>query len=558
MPHFSQPCHYFRDSVMFIDAASRQSLELVSGVGGKQSNSVMSAIDRTLTGAGGRLLASRLNSPSMSVTELCSRLDLVDFFFNNPDLMNKVRKILQTCHDIERCMQRLRLGRGGPRDLVCIATTIENILELSNVIEKFLQVNNVHERGKKESRNSPSGTKSTPIPESLLKLLSSTRIQIPVMSEISRAFKQDLPISQNEGNFIADGYSEQLDELRQLRNHGKEKIHALFESYKEKYRLPLRLKETKTQGFFFEINSSQYSNVLEHKIFIHQQTKKSGICYKTQQLGELESKIANSHLSSVGLEMSIFMNLSNQLLDHCDSIKILAFVMASIDLTSCLALNARERNYVRPNIDNSLSFEVKDGRHVTVELSQSEVPFVSNDCYLQADKGSSIWLITGANMGGKSTFLRQNALIAILAQMGSYVPATCARIGIIDAVFSRVGASDDISKNRSTFMVEMLETSGILKNATHRSLIIMDEIGRGTATLDGLSIAWAVIEYLHHTKRSRTLFATHFHELTKLQESLSRMKCYHMAVNEENKFPIFIHRVWMVFLEKVLCSIFPP
>jgi len=394
-------------------------------------------------------------------------------------------------------------------------------------------------------------------PSEITQAIAALRRPDPALArELAAALGDELPLLKRDGGFVRDGYESALDESRALRDESRKVVAQLQQRYADETSVrALKIRHNNVLGYFVEVTAQHGDKLLAAPLnatFIHRQTLAGQVRFTTTELGELEAKIANAADRALGLELEIFERLSAAVIAASDNIKAAAEALALLDVASALSALAVERSYVRPELDRSLDFQIEGGRHVVVEQALSE-PFVANDCDLSPSNiaGSSasnarsgrIWLITGPNMGGKSTFLRQNALIVVLAQMGSYVPARKAKIGVVDRLFSRVGAADDLARGRSTFMVEMVETASILNQATSQSLVILDEIGRGTATFDGLSIAWASIEHLHEQNRSRALFATHFHELTMLAAKLPRLHNVTLRVKEWQGEVIFLHEV---------------
>ena len=526
LPRLSQPRQLTINQVMEIDAATRRNLELTVTLNGERKGSLLSVIDRTLSGSGARLLASHLSAPLRDPTVLNERFDMVQFFVDGENISNDVRCILKHCPDIERALSRLSVGRGGPRDI----GSIRDGLQLGASLRSLLDCTSVI--------NMPKGIASA------IESLGQHRNLIKMLS---RALAEELPFYTRDGGFIAHGYMEELDEVRLLRDESRRLI-ARFQSryVSETGVQSLKVKHNNLLGYFVEVPVKQAENIRSgpEGAFIHRQTLANAIRFSTVELNDLEQKIAQAADQALAIELSLFDDLRCKVLNRLEEIALVAESLARLDVASSHAELARELNYVRPQIDNSVAFNVKGARHPVVEVALAErgdPPFVANDCCLGPD--GRLWLLTGPNMAGKSTFLRQNALIAIMAQMGSYVPAESAHIGVVDRLFSRVGAADDLARGRSTFMVEMVETAAILNQAGPKALIILDEIGRGTATFDGLSIAWAVIENLHEVNQSRALFATHYHELTALSESLNQLVCHTMKVKEWEGNVIFMHEV---------------
>ncbi len=523
LKHFSRPQRTGASQVA-IDAATRRNLELVRTLSGERGGSLLDAIDRTETGAGARLLASRLMAPLTDVASIALRLNAVEFFLKNAPLREKIRASLRRTPDLERALARLALGRGGPRDLASVRDALRQAEEIKSALLAAQEM-----------------------PEGVRKGTKSLGEHSFLIDKLDRALAADLPMLARDGNFIARGFAPELDELVTLRDDGRRVIAGLQEKYKAKAGVStLKIKHNQIIGYHIEVSPSQADKLLADKdTFIHRQTLATAARFTTVELSELERKITEAADKALAVEMQLFEALVQDIVAALTDLRHTAAALAATDVASALAELASEQNYARPLIDDTLAFEIKGGRHPVVEQALKKtdggVPFISNDCDLASDK--RLWLLTGPNMAGKSTFLRQNALIALMAQMGSFVPAASAHIGVIDRLFSRVGAADDLAAGRSTFMVEMVETAAILNQAGARSLVILDEIGRGTATYDGLSIAWAVLEHLHEVNRCRALFATHYHELTALDDKLPSLFCATMRIKEwENKI-IFLHEV---------------
>ncbi len=534
IPRLSPPQKLSNTALMTIDAASRRNLELTQTLQGGRKGSLLDIIDRCITGAGARLLASYLNAPLTDADIINQRLDCITWFIEQDDQRISLRDALKSCPDLERALTRISLGRAGPRDLAVIrdglrqAKTIENILKSPPTKTKLL------------SKNLPNGLNKA------CENLDANSKHAPLINSLKDALKEDLPLLARDGGFIASGYSATLDEFVSLRDDSKRIIASLQKQYSDRTGISsLKIKHNNVLGYFVDVTPTHADKISGNDLFIHRQTLANAVRFTTVELSELDKKISQAQVKAVATELEIFENLSAEVLSHGTTIAAAAHALATLDCMSALATLALENNYCRPVIDNSLTFTIKGGRHPVVEKalqkSNDATQFIPNDCDLNS--GQSLWLLTGPNMAGKSTFLRQNALIALLAQMGSYVPATMAHIGVIDRLFSRVGAADDLARGQSTFMVEMVETATILNQATERSLVILDEIGRGTATFDGLSIAWGTIEHLHDLNKSRGLFATHYHELTDLADKLDNLSCYTMRIKEWENDIIFLHEV---------------
>lgn len=532
IPLISKPVKVTESQIMEIDGATRRSLELVEALTGDKNSCLLGVIDRTVTGAGGRLLASRVSNPLKDIEGINRRLDSVEFFTRFNRIRQEVRAILKACPDIERAVSRLSLGRGGPRDLANIKTALVVVPQLKNLVMSFNQ--NTDEQILSE------------FPDSLKTVLNNLGEHSNLVSTLEQALAEDLPLLARDGGFIREGFYPPLDEIKLLKNDSHKMIVELQNKYAEATGISnLKIKYNNVIGYFIEVQSKFAPEMLENKDFIHRQSVLNATRFTTVELTELENKIRGAADKALAMELEMFDNLVKDVRLASEDISRTAKAMAELDVSSALADLAVEKNYCRPQIDDSLVFDVKEGRHPVVENAISKEnagAFVGNNCQLD-DAHGRLWLLTGPNMAGKSTFLRQNAIIAIMAQMGSFVPCASAHIGVIDKIFSRVGASDDLARGRSTFMVEMVETASILNQADERSFVILDEIGRGTATFDGLSIAWAVVEHLHELNKCRALFATHYHELTALTSKLPLMTLHCMKIKEFNDEVIFLHEV---------------
>ena len=533
-PALSPPARMAADSVMLIDPATRANLEIVKTLSGEKKGGLLATINMTVTGGGARLLAERIASPSLHVSTIHQRLDAVSWFLDARQLRQDVRDTLKAAPDSLRCLSRLTLSRGGPRDMAAIAKGLKTATSLAEFLNKHT-IKNEPPKLIQEALNVLSNA-----PKDLTDLLAS-------------ALREDLPLLKRDGGFVAKGYDKELDEVCALRDESREVIASLQAKYAEQADIKsLKVKHNNVLGYFIEATAQHSDRLLAaplNETFIHRQTLANAIRFTTSELSELQSNIVNAAERARRMELAIFDALEDAILELSEPIKRVARAMAELDVAASNAELAERRNYCRPEIDESLSFKVEGGRHPVVESALSQAlsdPFVANGCDLSAENeksGGLIWLVTGPNMAGKSTFLRQNALIAILAQSGGFVPATSAHIGLVDRLFSRVGAADDLARGRSTFMVEMVETAAILNQAGPRSLVILDEIGRGTATFDGLSIAWATIEHLHEVNCSRSLFATHYHELTALSDNLDRLFNATVKVSEWKGDVVFLHEI---------------
>lgn len=525
LSHLSRPQNA-TEAHAAIDVATRRNLELIKTLQGEKQGSLLYAMDRTRTGAGARLLSARLMSPLVDVGAINRRLDAVGFMVNRKQLAEKLQENLRQTPDLERALARLALGRGGPRDLASVRDALRQATLMRS---QLLAVDQAL------------------LPEEIKSSMLALGDHNNLADKLGNALAADLPMFARDGGFIARDYSAQLDELVELRDDGRRLIASLQQKYASASGVSaLKIKHNQVIGYHIEVSPANADRLLAQKdLFIHRQSLASAIRFTTVELSELERKITEAADKALAVELQIFSELVDSVAERMQALRGTAGALAEIDVATALAELAIEQNYVRPVVDDSLAFEISCGRHPVVEqVLRGEgggSGFVGNDCNLATDK--RLWLLTGPNMAGKSTFLRQNALIAIMAQMGGFVPAKAAHIGVVDRIFSRVGAADDLARGRSTFMVEMVETAAILNQAGERALVILDEIGRGTATYDGLSIAWATVEHLHEVNKCRALFATHYHELTALASRLSSLYCATMRIKEWKNEIIFLHEV---------------
>ncbi|MGO1080397.1 DNA mismatch repair protein MutS [Inquilinus sp. CA228] len=528
LPRLSPPRRLPRGAVMEIDVATRRNLELTRTLSGDRRGSLLAAIDRTVTGPGARLLAGHLAAPLTDPEAVAERLDAVQALVEDGRLRDDLRTLLRACPDAERALTRLGLGRGGPRDLAAIRDALRQGGALRERLgaPRFL----------------------LELPPLLSRAAAELGEHDALVDRLARALAEELPLLIRDGGFIAAGYLPELDEVRTLRDESRRLIAALQQRYVDETRIStLRIRHNNVIGYHIEVSANQADKLLQPPhvgTFIHRQTMASAMRFTTVELGTLERSIGEAADKALALELRLFADLVGEVGGRAEAISGAVRALAGFDVAASQAELAVERRYCRPKVTGDTGFRIKGGRHPVVEIALAEAqggPFVGNDCDLSEDR--RLWLLTGPNMAGKSTFLRQNALIAVLAQMGGFVPAEEAEIGVVDRLFSRVGAADDLARGHSTFMVEMVETAAILNQAGPRALVILDEIGRGTATFDGLSIAWACVEHLHETTRCRALFATHYHELTALQARLPRLACHTMRVKEWQGDIVFLHEV---------------
>ena len=525
LPRIAPPRRLAAGAVLDIDAATRRNLELGEALSGERRGSLLGVIDRTVSGAGARLLASRLAAPLTDTDAICRRLDGVQFFVDDGALRQALRVHLGRLPDLERALARLTLGRGGPRDLAAIRGGLALSAEVRETLE----------------RAGPGR------PTDVEAHLAGLGRHGELVERLDRALAAELPVQARDGGFIAPGYAPELDELVSLQGESRRHLANLQSRYVDETGVrTLKIRHNNVLGYFVEVPAKHAPELPTggDGPFIHRQSMASNTRFTTVELGELEGRIARAADQALALELRLFEDLVGEVAARAEAVARAAAALAALDVAAGLADLAVERRYCRPVLNDGFDFEIKGGRHAMVEAALEETgqgSFVANDCALPEE--ARLWLLTGPNMAGKSTFLRQNALIAVMAQMGSFVAAEAARIGVVDRLFSRVGAADDLARGRSTFMVEMVETAAILNQAGPKSLVILDEIGRGTATFDGLSIAWAVVEHLHEVNRCRTLFATHYHELAKLSAKLPGLACHSMRVKEWQGDVVFLHEV---------------
>ncbi len=520
---------------MAIDAATRRNLELGETLTGTRSGSLLSTIDRTITAGGARMLAARLGSPLTDPGAIAPRHDAVAYFVSDADLRERMREDLRRAPDIARALARISLGRGGPRDLAALRDGLGAARSLRDALAK-LDADDVAPLGE--------------IAQSHTNLVQGIAACSELDDQLAHLLVAEPPYLARDGGFIVQGAHAALDEVRSLRDESRRVIAQLETQYRKETGVAgLKIKHNGVLGYFIEttpVHADKLQTEELRQTFRHRQTIGSAVRFSTDELATLASRISQAGDQALALERELFDGLVATAVAASAPLAAIADALSVLDVASGLAELAVRERHVRPKVDGSCAFDIQRGRHPVVEAalrSANANAFVPNDCNLSEDSDGRLWLVTGPNMAGKSTFLRQNALIAILAQMGAFVPAESAHIGIVDRLFSRVGAADDLARGRSTFMVEMVETAAILNQATEKSLVILDEIGRGTATFDGLSLAWAAAEHLHETNKSRALFATHYHEMTALAERLAHMICVTMRVSEWNDSIVFLHEV---------------
>jgi DNA mismatch repair protein MutS len=500
---------------LVLDPSTSKSLEVTSSIHGEYDYCLLGVLDKTCTSFGARALAARVSTPIIDLSQLQKRLECVAFFLENKKITGLIRENLRYCPDFERAINRIRFNKFSPRDV----GDIRESLRVIDVIRSIVKDVHIPSEGEYFFENLADFS-------SLLKLLQTSLVE-------------KLPANSRDGGVIADGYSPKLDELKYLKNHSEDLISNLQAKYVSQTGIgSLKIRNNAILGWYVEVPLSQKHKINE-SVFMHKQTLVNGMRYTTSELGTLQMKLSEVSDEWSNLEQEIYQKIVAEIMDHYEKISYAIKLLSCIDVYANFAHIAAEREYVRPEMSDQTILEIENGRHPILEVHTKD--FTDNDCDL--NENNRICLLTGPNMAGKSTYLRQNALIVLMAQIGCYVPAKRASIGVVDRLFSRIGASDDIARGRSTFMVEMIETATILNQATARSFVILDEVGRGTSTYDGLSIAWAVVENLHNVNKCRVLFATHYRELTVLQNTLSHIKCKTLKVQEWNGDVIFYHKI---------------
>ncbi len=536
LPVLKPPRRLSLSDVMLIDAATRVGLEIERNLAGDRQGSLLAALDRTVTGPGARLLAARLSRPLTDVATISERLDAVGWLKDQSRLRERLRERLRRSGDLARSLSRLSLGRGGPRDLGVLRDALEVADELASLLA---------------GQAHPIDPPPRAIETCALALRLADRRQLMALCEALRVgLDPQAPILARDGGFVAAGYRSDLDEARSLRDDGRKLAVALEAGLSQESGIPLRVRHNAVLGYFLETNARQAEPLLRPPLcekFIHRQTLANQVRFTTPELIDLDARIARAGDRALALELEIFEDWRRQALACASDLLSAADALAGLDAFAGLAEWADECGAVRPVVDDSFAFEVEGARHPVVEAAvkgQGEA-FTPNSCSLDGEgRGHPrLLIVTGPNMAGKSTFLRQNALMTVMAQAGSFVPATSLRLGVVDRLFSRIGAGDDLARGRSTFMAEMVETAAILNAATARSFVVLDEIGRGTATWDGLAIAWACAEALHDVNRCRALFATHYHELAGLEGRLAHLANASLRAKEWNGDLIFLHEV---------------
>ena len=526
-PHLQPLRRLLSGTIMEIDTATQRNLELTKTITGDRQGSLLSTIDHTVTSSGARLLARYLATPTTDIMLLTYRFDMIAFWLTHDDLRRDIRHCLSNTPDIERTLSRLTIGRGGPRDLLALSQGLTHAGTIKHMLIS---------------------SRAVSLPQGIKEGIQVIGDHAALIERLQTSLIGDPPLHIRDGGFINHEMHLSLKDQVVRRDTTRHQIALLQASYVKTFRLSsLKIKYNNVLGYYIEVPTTAGDRLMTadgKEKLIHRQTTANTVRFSSQELCRLEDIVREATEKAVALELEEFNQLLKEVIDQSADIAITAQTLAILDVFSSLAELAALRSWCRPIIDNSVTFHIQAGRHPIVEASlhtQNKHPFIANDCIL--GKGQRLWLMTGPNMAGKSTFLRQNALIVVLAQIGSYVPATMAHIGVVDRLFSRVGAADDLARGHSTFMVEMIETSVILNQSTAQSFVILDEIGRGTATFDGLSIACACVEYLHDVLECRGLFATHFHELTNLAKRLPALTCHTMQIQEWQNKVIFLYKV---------------
>ena len=531
------PAHY-----VVLDAATQTNLELIDSRSARDT-SLLAVLDRTVTPMGGRKLRAWILRPLRAVTELECRQQMIADLLQEPDLLGSLRASLKSIRDIERAGGRLSQATGNARDLVSLKTSLQQIPKLKAELQKLIDRTSFGRAQPvvAEEDGAPNASPARTGRALPSRLQDDLREMPELAQKLTRAVVDDPPLALKEGGIFRDEYDADLDALRQASRDGKNWISQLQEREIAATGIKsLKVRYNSVFGYFIEVTKSNLASVPTH--YTRKQTTVGGERFITPELKEMEAKILGADERARQLEYQLFQKLRDETLRELEPIQQTAAAIAVLDVICALAETARLFRYCRPKLNDTLRLVIKDGRHPVLDQNLVEEKFVPNDTSLDGEN-MRLAIVTGPNMAGKSTYIRQVALIVLMAQIGSFIPAESAEIGLVDRIFTRVGANDDLARGQSTFMVEMNETSNIVNNATARSLVILDEIGRGTSTFDGLSIAWSVAEFLHDKIRARTLFATHYHELTKLAEERSGVCNFNVAVREWNDQIIFLRKI---------------
>ncbi|MCF8462638.1 MAG: DNA mismatch repair protein MutS [Rickettsiaceae bacterium] len=521
LPKISLPKITNNYQYLLIDSATRRNLELFRTSGGEYKNSLLEFLNKTITKMASRLLFRYLSSPLIDKAQIDQRLDMVYYLHSEREISAKLDIQLELCYDIERVIAKIAAKRVFPDDIIALKSTLKAAFDIKNI---FI-------------------TRKDNLPLLLEQNLQKLPNNLELYEKIAEVVLAEPSKNLTAGGVISPDYHPRIEELNNLLNNSELAIAALKDKYQKLTNIDnLKISHNNILGLFIEVTSKNVYKITD-SIFVHRQTMNNAVRFTTQELQSLDQEIVNAKNNLVNLEIEIFTKLCDKILEQADFIKKIAEAIAELDLFNNFAKIAEKHNLSRPNILLNKTYKVSLARHLIVEknLQEQRENFTANNCTLE--ENANIWLITGPNMGGKSTFLRQNAIMIILAQMGCFVPAKSAEIGIVDKLFSRIGANDDINMGRSTFMVEMNETAIILAQATEKSFIILDEVGRGTSTYDGVSLAWATLEYIHDKIKARCLFATHYHELNQMHEKSRSIRNYNLAIEESGRNIVFLHKI---------------
>ncbi|MBX3746875.1 MAG: DNA mismatch repair protein MutS [Verrucomicrobiae bacterium] len=534
---------YETSGFLHLDAASLRHLEVLEPLHRDTpgASSLLAALQSTATPMGSRLLRDWLSQPLANLEPIQRRQDTIARLLDDPESLAALRAALREVRDLERTLGRLSAGSGNARDLVALRLALEQVPTLQHLVQHLAKTP-IPQEPIPSLVPSPAADSSPTHPPSLLTTLLTELTAEPDLAELIRhALVDDPPLALKEGGLIRDGYHPELDALRQARREGHDWIARLQQQEIERTGIPsLKIRFNSVFGYYLEVTRTHLDKVPAD--YVRKQTVAGGERYVTPALKEMEGRILGAEERALKLEYTLFQQLREQVLTRVAPLQASARVLAQLDALAAFAENARLGGHVRPEITPDGVLLIEEGRHPVLDRPGAAEPFVPNDTDLDVD-AAQIALITGPNMAGKSTYIRQVALLTLLAHTGAFLPARRARIGLVDRLFTRIGASDNLARGQSTFMVEMSETASILNNATRRSLVILDEVGRGTSTFDGLSLAWSIVEHLHHTVGARTLFATHYHELTELAARLPRLRNFNVAVREWQDRIVFLHKI---------------
>lgn len=543
--HLSRLTFYQCSDYLALDSISLRNLEILEPLhsDAPRNASLYGAMNRTVTPMGARRLRDWLTQPLASVAPIVKRQKVVRTLVQQPNLLERIRQALSEVRDLERTLGRLSVGTGNARDLTALRLALEQIPSLQNLLAEAMEAQQHDERGLWAASNDVSfDTDPHAGGRTLLQTLAGQLTTLPELTDqIARGIVDEPPLALKEGGMIRDGFDATLDELRAAMRDGREWIAQMQQKEIERTGIPsLKIRFNSVFGYYIEVTRANLDKVPSH--YIRKQTIANGERYITPDLKEMEGKILGAEERSTKLEYDLFLKIRETVIARVPEIQETADALAQLDALGSFAETARLYDYCQPAVRNDGILLIQEGRHPVLDQSVVDARFVPNDTDLDIGE-KQVALITGPNMAGKSTYIRQVALLSLLAHTGSFLPAKTARIDLLDRIFTRIGASDDLSRGQSTFMVEMSETANILNNASEQSLVILDEIGRGTSTFDGLSLAWSIVEHLHNQVGAKTLFATHYHELTELGARLKRLRNFNVAVREWNDQIVFLHKI---------------